>query len=87
MSQGPSPSDIVVPMSLMLIDGAAGGGWRWHCVGPDYAVVSKRAANSTVSTWQLGRCRRSGLRRVGAFRALCRPQCRIQERARTRARV
>jgi hypothetical protein len=33
MSQGPSPSDIVVPMSLMLIDGAAGGGWRWHCVG------------------------------------------------------
>jgi hypothetical protein len=25
MSQGPSPSDIVVPMSLMLIDGA---GWR-----------------------------------------------------------
>jgi hypothetical protein len=25
------------PMSLLLTDGAAGGEWRWHCVGRDYA--------------------------------------------------
>jgi hypothetical protein len=24
------------PMSLMLTDGAAGGEWRWHCVGRDH---------------------------------------------------
>jgi hypothetical protein len=25
------------PMSLMLTDGAAGGEWRWHCVGRDHS--------------------------------------------------
>jgi hypothetical protein len=24
-----------LPISLMLTDGAAGGEWRWHCVGRD----------------------------------------------------
>jgi hypothetical protein len=26
-----------VPIDLMLTDGAAGGGWRWHCIGMDRA--------------------------------------------------
>jgi hypothetical protein len=42
-------------MSLMLTDGAAGGEWRWHCVGRDHspwypsARLFRRTANGDWS--------------------------------------